>query len=242
MSYYHFSKYEQGQLQVLLEENFSHRIITYKFNRHHSSITREIFRDSLKKYHAEKAGWNYQKRRISGKVIGKFYPKISKAIEEKMIILDHLRNRQSLISEPFITSFIKEIFPIIYCPVFVKKEKRRRPPKDVKKHKLDSAIHQRPQSVKSRQNLSIGSWTQWFYHVETTVNRGNKLAIPVELKKEVKLCPYFSASYCSWQRRYTKNANGLLREFFPKKSNLALVKEKSYNEPYFELILDRKNA
>ena len=55
MSYHHFSKYDRGQLQALLEEGFSHRIIAQKLNRHHSSISRKISRNYLGKYQAEKA-------------------------------------------------------------------------------------------------------------------------------------------------------------------------------------------
>ena len=34
---------------------------------------------------------------------------------------------------------------------------------------------------------------------------------------------YFAEAYASWQRRSNENSNGLLWEFFPKKTDLAKV-------------------
>ena len=34
---------------------------------------------------------------------------------------------------------------------------------------------------------------------------------------------YFAASYYSWQRDCNKNSNGLLRGFYPKKTDISMI-------------------
>ena len=64
-------------------EVFSHRIISQKLNRHHSSISQETSHNSYEKYQAEKAEENSQKQKESCDPVNKFSPKISKTIKEK---------------------------------------------------------------------------------------------------------------------------------------------------------------
>lgn len=41
---------------------------------------------------------------------------------------------------------------------------------------------------------------------------------------------YFADAYASWQRGSNENANGLLREYFPKKSDLAAISDENLNK------------
>lgn len=34
---------------------------------------------------------------------------------------------------------------------------------------------------------------------------------------------YFADPYCSWQKGYNENSNGLLREFYPKKNDISTI-------------------
>jgi transposase, IS30 family len=58
-----------------------------------------------------------------------------------------------------------------------------------------------------------------------TVDRGKEFACHVKVKEDLKIPMYFADPYSSWQRGSNENANGLLREFFPKKTDLAQVSE-----------------
>jgi len=56
-----------------------------------------------------------------------------------------------------------------------------------------------------------------------TVDRGKEFACYRSVEKELKIPVYFADPYSSWQRGTNENANGLLREFFPKATDLAKV-------------------
>lgn len=45
------------------------------------------------------------------------------------------------------------------------------------------------------------------------------------LHRETEVPSYFCDTYCSWQKGGVENLNGLIREYFPKKSNLDKIKE-----------------
>ena len=56
-----------------------------------------------------------------------------------------------------------------------------------------------------------------------TVDRGKEFSCYSIIEKELNIPVYFADPYASWQRGTNENANGLLREFFPKKTDLAQV-------------------
>lgn len=55
-----------------------------------------------------------------------------------------------------------------------------------------------------------------------TTDRGKEFACFQSVKDELDLTLYFADPYSSWQRGSNENSNGLLREFYPKKTDLAL--------------------
>ena len=63
-----------------------------------------------------------------------------------------------------------------------------------------------------------------------TVDRGKEFACYSKIENDLKVPVYFADAYSSWQRGSNENANGLLREFFPKKTDLARVTEEEVNE------------
>ncbi|NCD43524.1 MAG: IS30 family transposase [Bacteroidia bacterium] len=59
-----------------------------------------------------------------------------------------------------------------------------------------------------------------------TVDRGKEFACYVNIEKDINLPVFFADPYSSWQRGSNENSNGLIREFYPKKTDLACVDEK----------------
>lgn len=64
-----------------------------------------------------------------------------------------------------------------------------------------------------------------------TTDRGKEFACHTAIQVQLGLTLYFADAYSSWQRGSNENSNGLLREFYPKKTDLALVsqEELTYN-------------
>lgn len=63
-----------------------------------------------------------------------------------------------------------------------------------------------------------------------TTDRGKEFACATTIQKHLGLTLYFADAYSSWQRGSNENSNGLLREFYPKKTNLALVCQQDLTE------------
>ncbi|QPR67140.1 IS30 family transposase [Lysinibacillus macroides] len=58
-----------------------------------------------------------------------------------------------------------------------------------------------------------------------TTDRGKEFSCYHVLEKDLNIQVYFADAYSSWQRGSNENGNGLLREFFPKKTNFDHVAE-----------------
>lgn len=58
-----------------------------------------------------------------------------------------------------------------------------------------------------------------------TTDRGQEFACYTALENHHDIKVYFADSYSSWQRGSNENANGLLREFFPKWHDFAMVSD-----------------
>lgn len=56
-----------------------------------------------------------------------------------------------------------------------------------------------------------------------TVDRGKEFSCYKNIESQSDIDIYFAEPYSAWQRGFNENSNGLLREFFPKKTNLASV-------------------
>ena len=69
-----------------------------------------------------------------------------------------------------------------------------------------------------------------------TTDNGSEFARHAKLDRHVGCLSYFCRPYASWQRGSNENANGLIRQYLPKKRNLATVTQQE-----IELIMDRLN-
>jgi len=66
-----------------------------------------------------------------------------------------------------------------------------------------------------------------------TTDRGKEFACCTAVQEQLDLTLYFADAYSSWQRGSNENSNGLLREFYPKKTDLALVRQKDLTHNLF---------
>ena len=63
-----------------------------------------------------------------------------------------------------------------------------------------------------------------------TTDRGKEFSCYNVLEKDLNIQVYFADAYSSWQRGSNENGNGLLREFFPKKTNFDYVTTDEMNQ------------
>ena len=63
-----------------------------------------------------------------------------------------------------------------------------------------------------------------------TVDRGKEFACYEQVETKFGIPMYFANAYAAWQRGTNENSNGLLRKFFPKKTNFAQVTQDKLRE------------
>lgn len=68
-----------------------------------------------------------------------------------------------------------------------------------------------------------------------TVDRGKEFACYSDVERDLKIDVYFADPYSSWQRGSNENSNGLIREFYPKKTDLAKVDNAELVESLFTI-------
>lgn len=68
-----------------------------------------------------------------------------------------------------------------------------------------------------------------------TSDRGKEFACYEEVENRLGIDFYFADAYSAWQRGTNENSNGLLREFFPKKTDLARVNEQDLIDAIYKI-------
>jgi transposase, IS30 family len=63
-----------------------------------------------------------------------------------------------------------------------------------------------------------------------TLDNGKEFAEHQHLEAEASVKIYFAQPYCAWQRGTNENTNGLIRQFFPKGTDLAKVPEQRFKK------------
>ncbi|HUT11730.1 MAG TPA: IS30 family transposase [Thermoguttaceae bacterium] len=71
-----------------------------------------------------------------------------------------------------------------------------------------------------------------------TLDNGKEFAEHEQLEVEAALKIYFAKPYCAWQRGTNENTNGLIRQFFPKGTDLANIPEHRFTKVQ-QLLNDR---
>jgi len=106
-----------------------------------------------------------------------------------------------------------------------------------RKSRLYTAIKMKDRSAASMENaiIQVRSAMPANAFKTATTDRGKEFACYQSVKDKTGLTLYFADPYCSWQRGSNENANGLLREFYPKRADLATVDEKQLIENLFRI-------
>jgi IS30 family transposase len=63
-----------------------------------------------------------------------------------------------------------------------------------------------------------------------TLDNGKEFAEHRQLEVEASLKVYFAKPYCAWQRGSNENTNGLIRQFFPKGTDLVRIPEHRFTQ------------
>ncbi|PLZ38875.1 IS30 family transposase, partial [Fischerella thermalis] len=79
-------------------------------------------------------------------------------------------------------------------------------------------------SMEKAFGITVGRFPHGTFQT-ATVDRGKEFACYEQLEANHHLDVYFADPYSSWQRGTNENANGLLREFFPKGTDFATISE-----------------
>ena len=73
-----------------------------------------------------------------------------------------------------------------------------------------------------------------FYLAFKIPDRGKEFAC-YPLAENLGISFFFADDYSSWQRGSNENANGLLREYFPKKTDLAAISDEALNKALYDI-------
>ena len=284
MSYKHLNTFERTRIEILSKMGYSTRQIAQQLNRHHSTIARELKRNTQETYQAELADELAGKRRLVCRCPEKKSEEVIQTIQHYLKLTWSPEQISNTVLKGVIS--FKTIYRWIYDGTILlgdlsclrQKGKRRKPRETRGRFNIGTSIHQRPKEVKRRE--TFGHWeldtvvssrgkskgclatfverqTRFYVAVKIdnrsasemyrairelyehfpkdtfktyTVDRGKEFACYSKIENDLKVPVYFADAYSSWQRGSNENANGLLREFFPKKTDLARVTEEEVNE------------
>lgn len=281
MSYKHFSTFERSRIEILHKLGKTTREIGIELGRHHSSIARELKRNSNNCYKAEDAHNAYLTRRLHSRPTGKITLELKEKIETALMCTWSPEQIAATIVKGVVC--YKTIYRWLYqglishgnLSVLRHKGKRQKPRETRGRFNIGKPISQRPSEVKKR--TTFGHWEldtvvssrgkskgcfatfverkSRFYIAykitdrcaasmelsirklanmlptkafqTATVDRGKEFSCFKTIEADLGIPVYFADAYSSWQRGSNENSNGLLREFFPKKTDLANVSEEN---------------
>ena len=286
MSYYiQLTQEERYHISVLCKEGFSKTETAKKINRHISTISRELNRNTGKKgYRPKQAHKRTLKRRHTSRKAIKFTDKVRQIVDEKIskqfspdqisgklrmlgIHISHERIYQYLLDD---TRSGGQLYKNLRHSHRKRKkrygsrEKRGQIPNRV-------SIDKRPKIVDARErigdweadtiigrnhkgamvtlverkskytlirkinrktslllNSAISELTKGFKErfITMTVDNGREFAGHEEINSKLGVDVYFAHPYHSWERGLSENTNGLIRQYFPKKTDFLEVSDK----------------
>ena len=285
MSYYtQLTQEERYHISVLCKEGFSRAEIARRLNRHPSTITRELSRNTGRRgYRAKQAQQKTLYRRHTAEKAIKLTREITRLIIERIKekwrpeqISGWLRRIQIYISHERIYQFLlknKRKGGKLYKHLRRSNRKRKKRYGSPERRGQISdrvSIDKRPKIVDARER--IGDWEadtiigrnhkgailtlverkskytlirkinrKTSHAVNTaiselvkgikerfitmTVDNGKEFAGHKEIASRLNVDVYFAHPYHSWERGLNENTNGLLRQYFPKKTDLRKISD-----------------
>lgn len=73
------------------------------------------------------------------------------------------------------------------------------------------------------EKVLIEALTPWTWVHTITSDNGKEFANHAKVAQALSIQYYFANPYCSWERGANENMNGLIRQYFPKKSSFLLI-------------------
>ena len=286
MSYYiQLTQEERYHISVLCKEGFSKAETAKKVNRHISTISRELNRNTGKKgYRPKQAHERALKKRYTSRKAIKFTDKVRQIVDEKISkqfspdqASGKLRMLGIHISHEWIYQYLlddKRSGGQLYKNLrhshrkrkkrYGSREKRGQIPNRV-------SIDKRPKAVDARKrigdweadtiigrnhkgamvtlverkskytlirkinrktslllNSAISELTEGIKErfITMTVDNGREFAGHEEITSKLGVDVYFAHPYHSWERGLSENTNGLIRQYFPKKTDFREISDK----------------
>lgn len=202
-----------SRIQELSSLGFSNREIAKKLNRHHSSISRELRRNSIEgKYRGESAQNAYEQRRLNSVPAGKYEKTLCEEISVKLQATWSPEQISNTITAGKIC--FKTIYRWIYQGLLpdidvnhLRHKGKRRKAEKRGKFSMGTPISQRPKEVKSRE--TFGHWELDLIAEEQFKSTG-------EIMECIKGCSPMYSMKC-WRRSWTNNwgTNGTPRAMPP---------------------------
>ncbi|MTN56962.1 IS30 family transposase [Turicibacter sanguinis] len=162
MSYKHLNTFERTRIEVLSKMGYSTRQIAQQLNRHHSTIARELKRNTQKTYQAELAEELAGQRRLSCRCPEKKSEQVIQTIQHYLKLTWSPEQISNTVLKGVLS--FKTIYRWIYDETILlgdlsclrQKGKRRKPRETRGRFNIGTSIHQRPKEVKRRE--TFGHW------------------------------------------------------------------------------------
>ena len=162
MSYKHLNTFERTRIEVLSKMGYSTRQIAQQLNRHHSTIARELKRNTQKTYQAELAEELAGQRRLSCRCPEEKSEQVIQTIQHYLKLTWSPEQISNTVLKGVLS--FKTIYRWIYDETILlgdlsclrQKGKRRKPRETRGRFNIGTSIHQRPKEVKRRE--TFGHW------------------------------------------------------------------------------------
>src|SRR5680860_895997 len=213
MSHSHFKSFQRNELAVLLRAGFKQNKIAELLGKTASAVCQELKRngaDNKSGYDVGLAKKMTEQRRVTA---NKRFKKIE---NNQWLRIYVIRNIKKYWSPEQISGRIKEKWP---------NDKSRQFSKD----SIYNYIYSHQKKLVKYLRCQKGKYRR---------RHGTRIRVEQQLEAKKKriterktgISIYFAFPYHSWERGTNENCNGLLRQFFPKKSAFAMITQEAINE------------